>query len=64
VLLWFEGDVALVVLNDVMSAFSVSSPTMEVRWLRFSVGEHQSIEVERLVPEEIWRRVEGAGTDA
>lgn len=64
VVLWFEGDVAFVVLNEVMSAFTVSSTAMAVRWIRFTVGEHQSIEVERLVPEEIRRRVEGAGLDA
>jgi hypothetical protein len=63
VLVRFESDIALVVLSDVMSASRISSPTMEVRWLRFTVGEHQSVEIERLEPEEIWRRTGKAGVN-
>jgi hypothetical protein len=63
VLLRFESDIALVVLSDVMSVSKISSLTIEVRWLRFTVGEHQSVEIERLEPEEIWRRVGKAGAD-
>lgn len=52
VLVWFE-DGALVVLSDVVSAFTASSLSMEVRRLWFDIGEHQSVEIERVMPEEI-----------
>jgi hypothetical protein len=64
VVLRFEGDVAVVALSEVMSAFTISSPTMEARGLRFTVGDHQSIEVGRAEPAEIRRRTEGVGPDA
>jgi hypothetical protein len=55
VLLWFEGDIALVVLSDAMSASTDLGLSTEVSWLRFTIGEHQSVEVERLEPDEIRR---------
>jgi hypothetical protein len=62
VLLRFEGDVALVVLSDVMSAYTELGLSTEVRWLRFEVGG-QSVEVERLEPEEIRSRIGEAGAN-
>ncbi len=59
VLLWFEGETALVVLSDVMTAFTELSFSTGIRWLRFEVGEHQSVTLERVEPEEIWQRVTG-----
>ncbi len=59
VLLWFADEVGLVVLSDAMSAFTELDFSTGIRWLRFEIGEHQSIEVERVMPEEICRRVTG-----
>jgi hypothetical protein len=56
----FQANAAVVALDDVMSAAQDSSPTMEVRRLRFTVGEHQSVDFERKVPEEIGPNKEGA----
>jgi hypothetical protein len=63
VLLRFQTGGAVVALSDVMSAVKVLSPTMEVSQLRFTVGDHQIVEIERREPAEIFRRVEGGGPD-
>jgi hypothetical protein len=60
VLLRFAGEAALVVLGDVVSASSISS---EVGRLRFTLGEFQSIGLERVKPEEIMGRVTGVVSD-
>jgi hypothetical protein len=63
-ILWFEGTVASVVLEATsLSAFRVTSPGSESRWLEFRAGERQVLELFLEDPQEVWRRSDRAGEE-